>query len=264
MGFGLAIVGVGLSAYADVGLSAYADVGLSAHADVGLSAYADGAGLSAYADAQALPAPPDPNVLVNTARTRKLASSRTWQVLLHYRPTAFGGWKSDAAGEGFFLAGAPGRTSPDAELEASVRALFAPAVASGGKPVVVLAPGLLGPGVDTSAAPDLAHAQCRFPLRWQWLKAELAPGAGGSWDVPCPTFETWRQGMSAQAVTLVYASAFMNSPASMYGHTFFRLSRATGEGNPLLDYVVNFAADVNTTNGLVYAVRGVSGGFRGL
>jgi hypothetical protein len=49
----------------------------------------------------------------------------------------------------------------------------------------------------------------------------------------------------------------------MYGHTFLRLTRATGEGNPLLDYAVNFAADVNTKNGLVYAVRGLSGGFPG-
>lgn len=206
--------------------------------------------------------PPDVAALVNAGRAKKLAASRTWQVLLHYRATAFGGWKSEAEGEGFFLAGRGGQTSPDAELEASIRALFAPAPT--GVTPVALAPGVLAPGVEATAAPDMAHAQCRFPLRWQWLKAELAPHVGDAWDVPCPTFETWRQGMAAQAATLVYASAFINSPASMYGHTFFRLARATGEGNPLLDYVVNFAADVNTTNGLVYAVRGVSGGFRGL
>ena len=49
----------------------------------------------------------------------------------------------------------------------------------------------------------------------------------------------------------------------MYGHTFLRLSRATGEGNPLLDYIVNFAADVTTTNGFVYALKGTTGGFAG-
>ena len=49
----------------------------------------------------------------------------------------------------------------------------------------------------------------------------------------------------------------------MYGHTFLTLSRATGEGNPLLDYVVNFAADADTDNGLVYASAGLTGGFAG-
>ena len=80
---------------------------------------------------------------------------------------------------------------------------------------------------------------------------------------PVRLFETWRTGISAEAVTLVYATAYLNSPASMYGHTFLRLSRATGDGNPLLDYVMNFAADVDTENGLLYALKGVTGGFAG-
>lgn len=179
--------------------------------------------------------------LLGEAHAQRLAESRDWQVLLHYRRTTFGGWKSEADGDGFFLAGPPGRHDPAAELDADLKAFVAPAPAAAGDP----------------------HPQCRFPARWDWLKRALAIDARAVPDQPCPTFETWRTGISAGAVTLVYATAFLNSPASMYGHTFFRLSRTTAEGNRLLDYVVNFAADVDTDNGLMFAWKGVTGGFPG-
>jgi len=177
--------------------------------------------------------------LTAAAHARGLADSRDWHALLHYRAGLLGGWKSEADGAGFFLAGSPGRRDPRAELDATLAAFLAP----------------------TPAGDE--HAQCRFPARWDWLKAALAIDAKRAPDRACPTFTTWRTGISAEAVTLVYASAYLNSPASMYGHTFLRLSRATGEGNPLLDYVVNFAADVDTENGILYALKGVTGGFPG-
>jgi Domain of unknown function (DUF4105) len=177
--------------------------------------------------------------LAALARTRKLAEARDWRLLLHYRPTLLGGWQSEAAGAAFFLSGARGRRDPEAELEASLRAFLTP-----------------GPAGDT-------HAQCRLPARWDWLKRTLGIDPTRVPDQRCPSFETWRTGISAEKVTLVYATAYLNSPASMYGHTFLRLSRATGEGNPLLDYIVNFAADVDTDNGVVYAVKGVTGMFPG-
>jgi hypothetical protein len=175
------------------------------------------------------------------AHQQGLARARDWQVLLHYRPALGGGWRSEADGDGFFVAGAAGRADPQAELEAMIRALFrAPA-----------------PG----AAPD--DPACKFPARAAWLRGELGLDGRALPPHPCPQLDAWRTAISAQAVTLVYATAYLNNPASMYGHTFLRLARATGEGNPLLDYVVNFAADVDTDNGLVYAVKGVSGGFPG-
>jgi hypothetical protein len=177
--------------------------------------------------------------LTRAAHDRRLAESRLWQVLLHYRRTTFGGWRSEADGLDFFLASKRGRRDPSAELQASLAAFLAPSPAGDG------------------------HAQCRFPARWAWLKDELAIDPRRAPDRPCPDLAVWSTGISAQAVTLVYATAYINSPASMYGHTFLRLSRATGEGNPLLDYVVNFAADVDTDNGIIYAIKGVSGGFAG-
>ena len=180
--------------------------------------------------------------LIQDARAKQLAQSRDWQVMLHYRPTTFGGWKSQADGMGFFFAGKAGKTDRDAELEATITAL-------------------LRPPVRDPSNPETMHPQCLFPARYAWLKQQLGPAA--FIDQPCPILDTWRTGISAEAATLVYATAYLNSPASMYGHTFLRLSRATGEGNPLLDYAVNYAADADTNNGLVYAIAGLTGRFQG-
>jgi hypothetical protein len=184
-------------------------------------------------------APSDADALVQQARRQRLSETRDWQVLLHYRRTAFGGWKSQADGVGFFLAGWPGRHDPDAELIASLRAFLAP-----------------GPLDDH-------HAQCRFPARWDWLQRMLGIDTSRTPHPVCHDLDQWRTGISAQAATLTYGTAYINSPASMYGHTFLRLSRATGEGNPLLDYIVNFAADVDTDNGPLYALKGLAGLFPG-
>ena len=184
--------------------------------------------------------------LVQKARAQKLARSRTWQVLLHYRPMWYGGWRSEADGWGFFNAGRIGKIDPQRELEATLAAFRGPPVP-----------------LDPKRLEESQHPQCRFPARWTFLKQALGIDAARFPDQPCPVYEHWRQAIAAEHVALVYSSAYLNSPASMYGHTFFRLSRATGEGNPLLDYIINFAADVDTDNGLLFAVKGVAGGFKG-
>jgi hypothetical protein len=106
-------------------------------------------------------------------------------------------------------------------------------------------------------------AACRFPARFAWLRDALEIGDHALPAPPCPLFERWRAAIAPERVSMVYASAYVSSPASMYGHTFLRLSRATGAGNRLIDYIVNYAADVDTENGLVYAFKGLFGGFVG-
>src|SRR5262249_13315921 len=101
---------------------------------------------------------------------------------------------------------------------------------------------------------------CRFPARYAWLSSRLG------FEAPrrCPRFEEWREAISAEGVTLVFADSFLNNPASMYGHTFLRLKRrAAGAGEDLLDYTINFAGTPDTDNGVLYAVRGIYGAFPG-
>lgn len=181
------------------------------------------------------------------AASLRLEQNRTWQVLLHYRGTWTGQWRSEADGLGFFNAGKIGRTNPAAELAATLLAFAQPP----------------RPYDAAKSLEDNQHPQCRFPARWSWLKEILKIDTTRMPEQPCPYFAMWRQAFAAQKVNLVYAAAYVNSPASMYGHTFLRLTRSTGEGNPLLDYIINYAADVDTKNGLVYAWKGVLGGFKG-
>lgn len=104
-------------------------------------------------------------------------------------------------------------------------------------------------------------ARCRFPLRARWLIERLGLEAK---TAPCPKHDVWRRDLHADAVTLVFASAYLNNPSSMYGHTFLRVDqKGHGSQEKLLDHAVNFAATVDTDNGLLFAVYGLVGKFPG-
>ncbi len=172
------------------------------------------------------------------ARSRELglAGERKWLRLLHYRPRGRG-WRSEADGAAFFLAPG-GARDPAAELEADLAAFFEPEPAEG------------------------QHPQCRFPARYHWLKQRLAFDPARLPERACPDFEAWRGAIDAEAVSVVFASAFLNNPASMYGHTFLRLHRRGG-GDALLDYTINFAAAPDASSALMHTLKGLNGSFKG-
>ncbi len=175
--------------------------------------------------------------LIARSRALGLAQDRAWLALGHYRPRRFGGWESQADGPEFFLAPG-GKRDPAAELEASLAAFFEP------EPV----------------GDRAQHAVCRFPARHAWLSERLGFDAARR----CPRFEEWRDSIAAGGVTLVFADAFLNNPASMYGHTFLRLRRrGSAAGEDLLDYTVNFAGTTGEENALFYALKGVFGAYPG-
>ncbi|HEY5599381.1 MAG TPA: DUF4105 domain-containing protein, partial [Candidatus Manganitrophaceae bacterium] len=54
------------------------------------------------------------------------------------------------------------------------------------------------------------------------------------------------------------------NPSSMFGHTLLRIDRKDQtEQTRILDYTVNYAATVTTENGVLFAVLGIIGGFKG-
>src|SRR5687767_8313747 len=83
--------------------------------------------------------------LVDAAKQRKLDAQPMWWRLLHYRSGLFG-VASEADGSPFFNA-PDGKTNPQAELAATLRAFFDP-----------------GPSDE-----GLQHPFCRFPARLAWL-----------------------------------------------------------------------------------------------
>jgi hypothetical protein len=176
----------------------------------------------------------DPAQLRWSAVQSKLAREEGWLALGHYRAN-FNGWVSDADDDAFFFA-SDGKHDPEAELLATLDALYR-----------------RGRGDD--------HPACRFPARAHWLANRLGiePPAPA-----CPAFREWRDKLEAQAVSLIFPAAYLNSPSSMFGHTFLRLEpRDMTPDQALLAATVNYAADADDDNEVFYALRGLFGGYPG-
>jgi len=175
--------------------------------------------------------------LVRRAKSRRLHEARKWQLLLHYRGRLFGGKKSEADGQGFF-ADPKGKFDPEAELAATLEAFFEPTL-------------------------DEFHPRCRFAARYKWLDAELDFDRTRMPEPACPGLEKYLRVMDPASATLIFASAYINAPPSMYGHTFLRIDRRTAPDVPLLSHILNYSANPYTSNPLFYTVLGLTGGFEG-
>ncbi len=179
--------------------------------------------------------------LILRARDAGLSEKRHWQVLLHYKRNLTGGWTSEQDDPGFFLA-PTGKTDPEAELEATLAQFFSTEL------------------VGRSKQP----AQCAFVARYHWLKASLAFDDRRLPPLPCDRFDRWLAELDAAGVTLIFPTAFMNNPASMFGHTLLRLDRkGQTESTRILAYTINYAADVPPNIGIEYMFLGVFGGYQG-
>jgi hypothetical protein len=173
---------------------------------------------------------------INSTHASDYAHSTQWLNLIHYQKT-WTGYKSEADGAGFFLA-KDGAINPDSELKATVNALNDTAMLYG--------------ELKTPAA-------CAFPARKLILERDLKLKFP---EVKCSAYEEWRAGLPVTDISLVFATAYPNNPASMFGHTFLRL-KGPGTGKALLDYAVNFAATAGSDGGVEFAVLGIFGGYEG-
>ncbi|BBH53446.1 DUF4105 domain-containing protein [Fluviispira sanaruensis] len=137
-------------------------------------------------------------------------------------------------GEKFYLSQI-GKKNPDAELNATLESFFS------------------GNEGDLSG-------RCKFPRRLKWLKAKLDDENYQIPTIKCPSFEKWIQVVDPKGVVLVFSSFYINNPSSMFGHSFLRFIHSN---NPLTDYGVNFAANPDTNNMLIYTYKGLTGLFEG-
>ncbi len=183
------------------------------------------------------------NELQSAARSAGVAGQREWLDLGHWRPNALlPGYTSLADAHGFFLAPG-GKTDPQAELDATLAAFF-------------------GPGEET---PTWQHPQCRFIARYQWLKERLAFDPARLPEKHCARFEAWYAAIDPRQVTLIFPAAYLNNPSSSFGHTLLRVDNTQqSEATRLYSYAINFAAETDETNGVVFAAKGLFGGYPGL
>ncbi len=180
--------------------------------------------------------------LVDRARQQRLADHPEWRTLLHYQPRLFGRGVESLNDDAAFFNAPRGRRDPDAELEATLAAFFVPGVE------------------DEKQQP----AQCRFIARYVWLKEKLGFDPARLPEAACQRFRAFRAALDPQGATLIFASAFLNNPASMFGHTLLRIDRrGQDERTRLLAPTINYAAHATDPIGLRYAWKGLTGGYRG-
>ncbi|MCB1756650.1 MAG: DUF4105 domain-containing protein [Gammaproteobacteria bacterium] len=188
----------------------------------------------------------DVEKLLRIADNKRLDQHPQWLTLMHYQSTGMDGdrLESQVDDQRYFLA-ENGKTDSRAELQASIRGLFA----------------------DTpKPLPEKDDPHCRFVEREYWLRQQLSLPAEA---VPqnCTTFHQWRDRMEAYSVTLVFPASYLNSPSSMFGHTLFRFDPENiADDSSWLSFALTFAADTaeSDDDAFAYAFKGIAGGYAGL
>lgn len=105
---------------------------------------------------------------------------------------------------------------------------------------------------------------CKFPLRTKFIAETL--------NLPtyptekCEEWNKFKTRINLGSVSLVFSSYYVNTPASAFGHTLLKLNQKKTPGVPksdLLDYGLNYAANVDVDNAVIYAFKGLLGQFSG-
>ncbi len=177
------------------------------------------------------------------ARAQQLWLRPEWQALLHVPLSLYGSAGVSLVDAPEFFLSPRGKTSAQAELESTLEKLF-------------------DPTVDLSVEHNQAVA-CRFPARRAWLQKALEIDKSSLPEYQCTRLNNWLLKLDADALTLIFPVSVLNSPASMFGHTFLRLDRKMEKKPDLLAWTVNFAAHADEGRGLGFAINGVFGGYPG-
>ncbi len=194
-------------------------------------------------------APADDRIgqVLAAARTAELHRDPHWLTLLHYA-RGVTGHRSLIDDPTFFLS-PQGVRDPWAELEATVRGLF------DGRPP--------DPGEPDPAHPGLrAPVAARYPARTAWLCQRLGIDPTTLPVASDPELDAVLMALRPREVQLVFASGFLSSPASMFGHTL--LVVRGGEESQLLAQGINYAAALPPgAFDPFYVVKGLFGVFPG-
>ena len=160
----------------------------------------------------------------------KIYLEHTWLKLLHFNDEN-GIWSSSADHTDFFIT-TNGQSNPRKELIESHKRL-----------------------VDEKQSNNF---QCKYPARTFWIvkrfKLQLP-------KPDCPLLYSWLKQFSLDRLFIVFATADMNSPPSMFGHTFLRIPSSNYKSE-LLSSSFNYSADEgNDTKGLGFIFKGMTGGY---
>jgi hypothetical protein len=173
--------------------------------------------------------------LIEAARQKELHREKYWHTLLHYKRGLFG-IRSLIDDENFFLA-EEGKHDPEAELYATIRAFF------------------------QEADDEAMHPVCKYIARYTWIKEQLNLDSSRLPVPECKRFTALVKQIKPESVSLIFPATYMNSPASMFGHTLLIVE--TAYKTKLLAYAINYAAVTEETFGPSYAIKGLFGFYKG-
>lgn len=171
---------------------------------------------------------------LHIAAIKKLDENPQWIKLGHYKNS----WRGYRSGfrSGFFVAD-NGYKSPHDELMATIKLLY-------------------------SESTDKMHPQCYYLARTQWLNKELDIAIDDR--VACPERDQWKKQLNVSSVSLIFASGDIGNAASIFGHTFLKLNNPDNQTKKeLLDYGIDYSADANANEGILYALKGLTGFYYG-
>ena len=157
----------------------------------------------------------------------EFAQSPEWLKLLHYYKN-FGSYKGLIHTQDFYIS-PDGRYNPEAELKAEI-AEFA-----------------------------TGESKCRFPARFNLLKDN---GFVSGDLADCKEYQEFIKDVQPNGVTLLFTDAYMNNPASMFGHTLVRIDTAR-KGTQMLAHGSNFGVTSGADTGLAFILKGLFGGYDG-
>ncbi|MCG3728235.1 DUF4105 domain-containing protein [Vibrio cincinnatiensis] len=166
-----------------------------------------------------------------------LAKHPYWLKLGHYLPSYLSGYRSTVDSQEFFIA-PKGKQDPEAELRATVEKLY---------------------HEDAELA---KQARCTYPARYRWIESQLGHD---TITLDCPDLENWRTVIDPAGMTLIFPTAFMNNPSSMFGHTLLRIdAKDQTRHKELVAFAINFAAEPEgNDNAALYAAKGLFGAYPG-
>ncbi len=165
--------------------------------------------------------------------------SQQWLKLIRYNKTS-SGYESEVDHDGYFFS-KNGKESPQDEYLATIENF----------------------NKNSSLYKDInKHPVCTFPGRYIFLKrmnVKLNP-----FDLNrCSDFNKFKDKIKLKTVSVIFSSFYINKPASAFGHTLLKLNSGNALNSDLNSYSVDFSAQVTTSNGFLYGLYGMIGGFFG-
>ena len=159
-----------------------------------------------------------------------LANSPEWLKLLHYQPAIFGGYEGLVENSDFYVS-ENGRFNPQAELNAEIKEFS-----------------------------KKQGKKCDLPARFELLKKyNLVNG-----DLQgCAEYRQFMNDVQPNGISVLFTNAYMNNPASLFGHTLIRIDTKR-KGTQMLAHGTNFGADSGSEYGVVFALKGLFGGYQGV